>query len=342
MIRKILALIIFSFAILNSNLNFAATQKIQPMISNPEVQEFIQHMVKHYQFDQHQLTKLFNQTYKQQSIIDRMEKPYEALPWYKYKKLFITKSHIEKGVKFWQDNQKALALAEQKYGVPPEIIIAIHGVETRYGTHKGKDQVFESLATLAFEYPKRAKFFKKELEEFLLLAKEQNWDPASIRGSYAGAMGNPQFIPSSYRQYAVDFNNNGKRDLINSIEDSIGSVANYFAMHGWQKNQPVIEPAIAKGDGFKNIKTSNNNPKPSYTYQELTKNGLNFKDSNFKLATKAQNLALISLEEQDSMDHYIAMNNFYVITRYNHSKHYAKAVYDLSQAIKQAYGNQKT
>lgn len=325
----------FSAALLAGILSFQAyaLPQEQPVLERPDLQAFLDEMVEKYQFDKEQLTSWFNTTKIKPDIIAAMTRPYEALPWHKYRSLFVTDSHIDKGVEFWKKNEATLKRAQQTYGVPPEIIVAIIGVETRYGTYKGKHAILDALSTLAFEYPKRAKFFKKELEQFLLLVKEQGLDPTEMLGSYAGAMGVPQFISSSYREYAVDFSGNGKSDLINNIDDAIGSVANYFARHGWKANEPVAVQAQVKSKDLSNIEQSTNSPKPLYSLAELKQKGV---EPKVPLRTDDK-FAMLSFEDKKGQDYWLGYNNFYVITRYNHSHHYAMAVYQLSQGLKSAF-----
>jgi membrane-bound lytic murein transglycosylase B len=269
-----------------------------------------------------------------QSIIDAITRPAEAKPWYQYRPIFLTKSRIKDGVAFWKKHAKDLKRAEEEYGVPPEIIISIIGVESRYGKYKGKYRVLESLATLAFNYPKRSKFFRSELQEFLLMAREEERDALTIMGSYAGAMGKPQFIASSFRQYAVDFDKDGKRDLWDSTTDVIGSVANYFSRHHWKRGEPITSPASVTGKQYKKIVKKG--IKPRSTIAELAKKGINPMQ---KLPTDAR-AALIELELKKGVEHWLGLTNFYVITRYNHSELYAMAVYQLSQEIAKLHSAQ--
>ncbi len=319
------------------SLSVVAAESI-PLMERPETGEFIQHMVKKHKFNEQELTSWLSDAKLQPKIIQSMSKPAESLPWYKYKKIFLKESRIQAGVEFWKNNKDMLAAAKKKYGVPEEIIVAILGVETYYGKYAGKDRVIDSLVTLSFDYPPRSKFFKSELEQFFLLSKEEKWDPTTIKGSYAGAMGKPQFISSSYRHYAVDFNQNGERDLLNSTDDSIGSIANYFKRSGWKTDEAVVFPANVSGEAYKNIKTSRTSPKPTYNLKQLQKSGISLKNSesiNKKL--NKTKFALISLEEENTAEHWLGLKNFYVITRYNRSNHYAMAVHQLSQSIKTAY-----
>lgn len=310
----------------------AQSQSTSPL-ERKEVQDFMQEMVTKHQFKESELKTWFQQAQFKPDIIALISRPYEALPWHRYKQLFVTEKHVRDGLAFWQRNQETLEKAEQVYGVPAEIIVAIIGVETRYGRHKGTHAVLDALSTLAFDYPPRARFFKSELEQFLLLTREQKMNPLDIKGSYAGAMGVPQFISSSYRHYAVDFSGNGQSDIINNVQDAIGSVANYFKQHGWETNGPVAVPATAQKEP-EGIEQSSNNPKPLYRFKELKAKGIQAQTSIPEL-TK-EKLALLSFEEQAGSEYWLGFNNFYVITRYNHSKHYAMAVYQLSQRLKQA------
>lgn len=222
---------------------------------------FIKEMVKQHKFDTEELEELFGKARIHQSILDAIARPAESKPWHQYRPIFLTKKRIEGGVKFWNDNALVLKKASKKYGVPPEIIVAIIGVETRYGQHKGRFPVLDSLSTLAFAYPPRSKFFRSELKQFLLMAREEKLDPVTQLGSYAGAMGLPQFISSSFRRYAVDFDGDGSRDLWNNTSDAIGSVGNYFKRHGWKKGQPIVERVTIKGKSYTKILSKKLEPK---------------------------------------------------------------------------------
>jgi membrane-bound lytic murein transglycosylase B len=264
-----------------------------------------------------------------QKIIDAITRPAEAKPWYEYRPIFLTDKRINGGVEFWKQHDAALSRAYKEFGVNPEIIVAIIGVESLYGKYRGRYSVLESLCTLSFNYPKRSQFFKSELEQFLLLAREENIDAGEIKGSYAGAMGKPQFISSSFRRYAVDFDNDGKRDLWENSVDVIGSVANYFAEHNWRKDQPIASKASVNGNGYKALVKKG--IRPQTLLSEMLKNGIEISDD---LPT-GENAALIELELKNGFEHWVGLDNFYVITRYNHSELYAMAVYQLSQAIKE-------
>lgn len=294
-----------------------------------DVRNFVASMVKKHGFSKKSLLKSFRKVEINQKIINAITRPAEAKPWHKYRPIFITEKRIEGGVEFWKKHDATLSRAYKEYGVDPEIIVAIIGVESLYGKHKGRYSVLESLSTLAFNYPKRSKFFKSELEHFLLLAREEKMDPLKLKGSYAGAMGKPQFISSSFRNYAVDFDNDGKRDLWDNSVDVIGSVANYFARHKWRKDQPVAAKATVNGKGYKKLVKKGIRPRTKLG--DMLKKGISIEE-DFPRDEKA---ALIELELKKGLEHWVGMNNFYVITRYNHSELYAMAVYQLSKAIKE-------
>ena len=291
-----------------------------------DVQSFIGGLVDKHDFDRAELNQLFAEIKLDAKIIDRMNRPYEAKPWHQYRPIFVTKTRIKEGVSFFQEHQAILKQAEAKYGVPAEIITAIIGVETRYGRHKGGFRVLDSLATLGFDYPRRSKFFLKELEEFLLLSREEGFDPSEIVGSYAGAMGKPQFIASSYRHYAVDFNGDGVRDLLNSTDDAIGSVANYLKRHGWQRDQAVAVPTNSLADS---PRKTGRLKKPSIPLSQWRAQGY---QTEAELADELPAI-LISLENKRDSEQWLGLQNFYAITRYNHSELYAMAVFQLSQEI---------
>lgn len=309
-----------------------------PITDRIDIKDFINDMVSKHGFEQSDLEALFKKVQINQTIIDQMNHPAEGKPWHQYQKIFISEQFIQNGVKFWQENEKTLKAAEKKYGVPPEIIVGILGVETRYGANTGKFPVIEALTTLSFDYPKRAPFFKKELEEYLLLTKEEQFDPLSLKGSYAGAMGKAQFMPSSYRHYAVDFHNKGQKDILNNTPDAIGSVANYFKLNGWQANQPVLVNALVHSDKHSALPKDKKNPKPTLTVLEWIKNydvspTQDLPTMPIDTLTQ-QKAALIELDGQAGKEYFLGLNNFYVITRYNHSDQYAMAVHQLGELIK--------
>ena len=299
-------------------------------LSRVEVQKFIDEFSVKNKYSKESLNKLIEKVTTQTQVLEAIQRPAEKKKnWEEYRKIFITDKRIKEGLAFWTENAPILAAAEREYGVPPEIVVAIVGVETFYGRYKGKYPVLDSLVTLGFDYPPRQKFFRSELAEFLLLAQEEDLDPLEIKGSYAGAMGKSQFISSSYRNYAVDFDDNGKRDLWGSNEDVIGSVANYFKRHGWKANEVITVPAKVQGKRYKTLLEKG--LKPVASVSELPQYDVTAKHN----ADAKQTVALLEFNKNDSDEYWLGFDNFYVITRYNHSHMYAMAVYQLSQQIKQ-------
>ncbi|HEY3486652.1 MAG TPA: lytic murein transglycosylase B [Gammaproteobacteria bacterium] len=303
-----------------------------------DVRSFVDELVEKHRFNRAELLGLFRRVQRQQKVLDAVEKPAErVLTWSQYRPIFVTPDRTEGGVAFWRQNAKLLRQAEKTYGVPAEIIVAIVGVETRYGKQTGRFLVFDSLTTLGFDTTERRQFFRTELENFLILARDQRLDPLAVRGSYAGAMGMPQFIPSSYRQYAVDFNQDGRLDLWDSPGDVIASVANYFKRHGWKSGDQVVIPAQVNGDVSEiAIGRGRKGLKPERTYGILQQSGVTA-DKELHVDTEA---TLIELETTEGLQYWLGLNNFYVITRYNGSAMYALAVYELGQEIARSYKQQ--
>lgn len=289
-----------------------------------DVQQFIDEMVEKHGFDRDQLMNKFAEAERLDGVLESIAKPAEkVLTWKEYRPIFVTSKRISRGNDFLRVHRDLLERAEKEYGVPAEIITAIVGVETYYGRLSGKIQVFDSLVTLGFDYPPRSKFFLSELEQLLLLAREEDIDVKTVRGSYAGAMGMPQFISSSYRHYAVDFDGDGKRDLWNSTADVIGSVANYFKVHGWKAGEDVV--VLARVDGP--IEETRNKLKPHTSISNLGKQGV-VPEVRIR---EDQDATVITLKGNNGKEYWLGLDNFYVITRYNHSAMYAMAVYQLSQ-----------
>jgi len=300
---------------------------------NPDVQAFIEEMEERHQFDRKELEALFEQAKKRDDILEAISRPAEKTkPWYEYRNIFLTPKRIDGGVSFWKENEDILKRAEQAYGVDPAIVVAIIGVETRYGANTGSYRVIDALSTLAFEYPPRSKFFRSELEQLLILAREENVDVRKVKGSYAGAMGYGQFIPSSYRAYAVDFSEDGKRDLWENLDDIIGSIANYFNRHGWKAGEPVASRVIsnAPAAGFQ---VSENIKPGKKKAGDFAKAGVTTDPS----LPADQAVALLEFAQRNGPEYWLTTKNFYVITRYNRSPLYAMAVYQLSKAIQDAY-----
>ncbi len=299
--------------------------------SHADIQRFAATVAERHGMDAQTIERLVRDEAKHQpEIIEAITSPAEALPWHRYRRIFITEERIEGGVTYWQEHDNWLAEVESRYGVPPEIVAAIIGVETYYGRFRGRHRVIDALRTLGFAYPPRADFFRSELEAFLVLANEEGMDPTVPLGSYAGAMGVPQFISSSYRAYAVDFNDNGRRDLFSEPSDAIGSVGNYFAEHRWQPGAPIVAPATVTGSRWRDF--LRDDLKPVDTVGALRRAGV----TTDPLLSDDAPARLLVLETENGPAYWVTLNNFYVITRYNHSPLYAMAVYDLAMAIRQA------
>lgn len=299
-------------------------------LQRQQVQAYIEELVTEHDFSRQALNEIFAQARKQERIIELMSRPAERrLVWHEYRKILVDEPRISQGVAFWQENLAALERAEQVYGVAPEVIVAIIGVETRYGRVTGKFGVVDALSTLAFDYPPRAAFFRGQLTEHLLLAREEGKNPLSLKGSYAGAMGYGQFIPSSYRSYAVDFDGDGVRDIWTNKTDAIGSVANYFARHGWSGQGEVVEAVRLAEERAELVAMANSGLRPTATVGYWREQGIviNSDQPDDRKAT------FMRMQQPDGADYWLGYEDFYVITRYNHSRLYAMAVHELSQLI---------
>jgi membrane-bound lytic murein transglycosylase B len=294
-----------------------------------EVQQFVEEMVREHGFQREELESLLTVVSILPEVLAAIARPAEVRPWHQYRAIFLTPARIEAGARFLRENAAVLARAEDHYGVPAEIVAAIIGVETRYGARTGSFRVLDALVTLAFRYPRRSRFFRRELMEFLLLAREEGLEPQKVQGSYAGAVGFPQFIASSYRRYAVDFDGDGRRDLFSSMVDAIGSVAHYLRMHGWESGGPIAE--LARIDGDVTVGLISRDGKPVAPLAELQARGLRVELT----WPGTRRTALLELESGTGSEYWVVAQNFYVITRYNHSVHYAMAVYQLAQAIRE-------
>ncbi len=300
-----------------------------PASYHSERERFVAEMVEDHGFEPAELATLMAGARYQQSIIDAMNRPYEAKPWGLYRALFVTPERIAGGQRFLVEHRALLRQAEAAYGVPAEVITAIIGIETNYGATLGSHRVLDALSTLGFAYPRRSDFFRKELEEFLLLVREEAVDPVRARGSYAGAVGKPQFIPSSYRAYAVDFDGDGQRDLWQSDADVIGSVAAYLAQHGWQRGQPIASAATLRAPIQPGVEIGGKRPLvPRLTVAQLEAAGV----EPVEALDPSARAALIELD-RDGPEYWLTLDNFYAITRYNHSNLYALAAVELSRAI---------
>jgi len=293
----------------------------------PEVEEFIGQMVRQNQFEEAALRQVFAQLKAQEGVVKAIGAPATAKPWHEFRNIFVTPARISGGLEFWQQHAELLVRARDVYGVPEEIVVAIIGVESIYGRRLGSFRVIDALYTLGFEMTERATFFRGELEQFLLLARENALDPLAVKGSFAGAMGMPQFIPTSYRKFAVDFDGDGKINLWDSAADVIGSVANYLRHFGWVWGQPVTVPARITGTQFREVLEAG--LKPQLTLQQMQTKGV---EAIEELPPDFQ-AGLFALDAEPGQEYWLALNNFYVITRYNRSKNYAMAVYQLAKAI---------
>ena len=305
-------------------------QPVNVDIGKPNVAAFIDEMVEKHGFDRAELGALLGQAKIQPVIIRKISTPAEKkLTWAEYRKIFITKERVNAGAAFWKENREMLERIELETGVPIEMLVGIIGVETYYGRITGKDRVIDALATLAFEYPPRQKFFRKELVEFLILTREEEIDPLIPMGSYAGAMGRPQFMPSSFRAYAVDATGDGKRDIWNNWADVAGSIANYFNAHGWKADQEVTAQATLGGAWQGGTPKPANTLKAKDTVTSLSKSGVVF--ATEQPADSAGEL--LTYEGKDGLEHWVGFHNFFVITKYNRSVMYALAVHQLGQQI---------
>ncbi|AWB68282.1 lytic murein transglycosylase B [Saccharobesus litoralis] len=296
----------------------------------PSQQEFAAQTAKKYPISEDHVSSLLQQANKNQKVLDAISRPWEAKPWYKYWPIFLTEKRIKAGVKFWLKHQTTLERVEKELGVDAAIVVAIIGVETFYGTYKGKYKALDSLYTLGFHHQGRGKFFRKQLAELMVLSNEEQLDIHQLYGSYAGAMGWGQFIPSSYRHYAIDFDGDNKRDLFNNEVDAIGSVGNYFKQHKWQFGEPVAFPAKVKGNTYQTLLRKK--LKPVDKVAAILDKQV-YIEADVNTQAKGQ---LLELETETGVEHWLTLNNFYVISRYNHSPLYSMAVYQLSEKIKAA------
>lgn len=313
-----LTLLIMTSCICKANLSFPAS----------EIKAFSLEVAKTHDLDAKVIEKSLQTAKPVAKVLELMETPYEAKPWHMYQKIFITPEKIALGKKFLHDHKKYFDRAEKEYKIPREIIAAIIGVETHYGRVTGTFSVLDTLSTLAFLYPKRAPFFRKELGHFLKLSHDQKLQEDQVKGSYAGAIGLPQFMPSSYINFAVDFDGDGKTRLLTSEADAIGSVANYLKKHGWAHNQPVAIPAHSPLEDPESLWDDDIAP-PKNTVKYLREKSLIF-TNHLADDSKAN---LVQMKNHNNVDLWITLQNFYVISRYNHSKRYSMAVYLLSQKL---------
>jgi membrane-bound lytic murein transglycosylase B len=302
----------------------------------PGIPEFIDEMVTKHQFSRSELEKVFARAQHRPDVIEAISRPATIKPWPEYRAAFVNSKRVKLGLEFWSKYQLTLRRAEQKYGVPQDIIVAVIGVETIYGRNAGSFLVLDALTTLAFDYPRRAPFFRSELENYLLLARDQQFDLLAIRGSYAGAMGIPQFMPSSYRNYAVDFNGNRSVDLLREEIDAIGSVAHYLQGYGWTRDEPVAARAQIRGG------LADGTGKTPRSLAEWTAAGV-VTGADFAPDThgaqeplRGKYARLLDFTLQEGKEFWLVFNNFEVITRYNNSDFYAMSVFQLAEELKAA------
>lgn len=302
-------------------------------LARADVQRYIDEQVAGGQLSRAEMEAVFANVELKPNIIQIMDRPSTARPWYQFRQSFFTDKTINQGVAFWQQHAATLERAEQVYGVPPEMVVAIIGIETRYGQVTGSFRLADALSTLAFDYPRRAAFFRDELTAFFRLAREENINALTLKGSYAGAMGIPQFMPSSFLKWAVDFDGDGHRDIWNNPADAIGSVASYFQLHGWLKGDDVVIPAevTPQADTEALNKDKFN---LHYTVKELKARGVvPLADVSDKALA-----VLVPLEVSPGITRYwLGLNNFYATTRYNKSTLYAMVAHEMSQEIRARY-----
>jgi membrane-bound lytic murein transglycosylase B len=294
----------------------------------PELRAFIGEVSARHGFSEIELTRWFSQVNLKPDVVAAMERPREALPYYEYRRGFLTPQHVRRGLEYWERHATALERARTRYGVPPEIVLGILGVETQYGRNIGRYRVLDALSTLMLHYPPRAGFFQRELEEFLVLSRELKLHPPDVMGSYAGAIGIAQFIPSSYRRYAVDNDGDGRADLLKSHVDAIASIANFLMIHGWTAHGPVMTEARLEGTYYFWVEKLG--VKPALNLRDLVGYGI-FPPQSIDTEHRA---ALIEFESEDGPYYRLGFDNFYAITRYNRSKRYAMAVTELAELLR--------
>lgn len=300
------------------------------LLARVDVQTFIANQVATGEFTRPELEVFFASVQYKQSIIDAMNRPGTSRPWYEFKKNNVDGTRIPAGNKFWAKNVATLEAVSNRYGVPPEVITAIIGIETNYGGFMGNFRLGDALTTLAFNYPRRAEFFQEELRQFLKIAHEERRDLLSFKGSYAGAMGMPQFMPSSYREWAVDFDGNGQRDIWNSIPDATASVANYLKQHGWKTGGKIMVPVgVEMTPQIQALIDEKTELK--YTVKQLKKMGITPLDS----VDDNEKAFLFSLEvAPGEYQYYLGLNNFYSIWKYNNSRMYVSAVKAIADGVR--------
>ena len=298
-----------------------------------EIEPFVANMKQRHGVSAGDTRRLLADARVLTSVLEAVQRPAERKPWHEYRKIFLTDKRIKRGAEFWRTHSDALMRAARRFGVPPEIVVSIIGVESFYGTYRGRIRVLDALATLGFRYPRRSEFFLAELEAFMLLSNEEHLDARSVKGSYAGAMGIAQFISSSYRRYAIDFDGDGSRDLMQSPEDAIGSIANYLSMHGWLPGAAIAVRAEVDGSAYR--KVVEQGIKPHASLASIRAKGVSFAT----YAAEEEQGALLQFQTRNGHEYWVGLTNFYVITRYNHSRLYALAVFQLAERIRERYAS---
>ncbi|HLS86481.1 MAG TPA: lytic murein transglycosylase B [Burkholderiales bacterium] len=311
-----------------------ASQTEEAYAARPEVRAFVRDLANRHAFAEAELLDVFARVKPVDPILRAISAPADKVrSWQEYRALFVNDRRIEAGVAFWNANQAALERAERQYGIPAEYIVGIIGVETLYGRNTGRWRVIEALSTLAFDHPPRSAFFRDELRQYLLLARDEGLDVFALRGSYAGAFGIPQFMPGSARRFAVDFDGDGRIDLSDSAADAVGSVANYLHRHGWRPGAPVLFPARITGEGYRAF--VDGSVEPRHALSTLLEAGV--EPLGMAPEQRSKLGVLVELATPDAgSDFRVGLRNFYVLTRYNRSAFYATAVADLADAVRQA------
>jgi membrane-bound lytic murein transglycosylase B len=322
------------FALLAAAAAAARAQDASSFSDRPDVQAFIRELVARHAFEESELQVVFTRARREDGVLTAVQTQPELLlrSWETYRATFVNERLVKNGTAFWQANRRSLERARGKYGVPEEIIVAIIGVETFYGRNTGRWRVIDALATLAFDYPPRSGYFRGELENFLLFARDLNFDVFDVKGSYAGAIGIPQFMPTSYLRYAVDFDGDGVADLRGNAADAIGSVGNFLKQHGWRAGEPIQRGARVKGEGFRSY--ADGDPLPRHTLEELKQAGVAPRGAPLPSGSRASLLELNSPERP--AEYRLGLQNLYVLTRYNRSLFYAFTVADLAEALRAA------
>lgn len=326
--------------------SLARARDTSSYVRRDDVRQFIAEMVQRHGFVQRELETLFGKAQFKPDIVRAITPPAEApvRSWQNYRAMFVNQQRVQAGLRFRERNAEALRRAAAQFGVPEEIIIAIIGVETVYGRNMGRYRVIDALMTLAFDYPRRAEYFRAELEHFLIYARDSGMDTLGVRGSFAGAIGIPQFMPGSYRRFAVDFDGDGQANLTDSATDAIGSVANYLKEHGWERDRPVAFPAAVNGDAWRKITDSG--IKPAWRVADLPGLGVLIDPAAYPAAAALPPETSATLADLETPGQptvfWVGLQNFYAITRYNRSSFYAIAVLELANALRSGFTDPAT